>query len=169
MRKGTAGFTILEVVFATGFVAVALGAIYLTHWRTLQVVREAHRSVDASQVLQEHAEDLRGLAWANLSNMSYVSGTNTTLGNTSLTTNEGQMTGATNLTESIVVTGTPTTTETYTVTRTINGATASVNSTGSSISSSATAVNVHMTIQWALGSSGTFSRDFEMTISNPPQ
>ena len=61
-RRQLLGVTILEVVFAMGIVAFAMGGIYLTCWKSMQLVREAHRMVNASQILQEKTEFLRAQA-----------------------------------------------------------------------------------------------------------
>ena len=174
--------TILEVVFAACIAAFALGAIYVTHWKTLQIIRQAHRSVNASQVLQEKAEMLRALSWANLTSSAYVSGSGCLGGPVS--TNERQIQSVSSLVETINISEYPTSpqpspTAGYTIMRTItypqSGYVPSVAvAVGSSspFPSPVTRAYGFLRATWKLTpalNATPYSRDFEMAISNPPQ
>lgn len=175
------GFTILEVVIATGIVAFTLGAIYTTHWKTLSIIRSAHRSVNASQVLQEKAEILRSLSWSKLTNSSFVSGTSCLGG--PVTVSEQQVQSISTLVETITMTETPPpvsgTAGGYSITRTIsyplsNGAPSCSGTVASSVAFSPSACRMQgsLRVSWTLnGPSNSLpgSREFEMAISNPPQ
>ncbi len=166
------GISILEVVFTVGIVGFGLGAVYTMHWRTLQILRQAHRSVNASQVLQEKAEILRELPWATLTGTAagtVLSGTGY-LGQP-ITQNELQLQDASSLEEWIVVSGTPGGGG-YSIQRTLNynsGPKAVTTLSGTSAFSSPSQLNAHLTISWVTSGTNRYSRDFEMVISNPPQ
>ena len=180
--KSVRGFTILEVVFAASIVSFTLGAIYLTHWKTLDTIRQAHRSVNASQVLQEKAEILRGVSWGNLTHSAFGSGS-ACLGGAPATS-ELQIQSVNSLVETIMISEDPPPTPPtpaggYTITRTISyplSGTA-VSSTVALVSSSpfssgASRAQGFLRVTWALTASGNavpYSRNFQMTISNPPQ
>ena len=177
------GVTILEVVFAAAIVAFTLGAIYVTHWKTLQIIRQAHRSVNASQVLQEKAEALRALNWSNLTNSAFVSGSNCLGG--PISTNERQIQSVNKLVETITISEypaaspQPSPTAGYTITRTIafpqsGGAPISTVAVGSSSPFPNNIAKIYgfLRVTWYLNAAtdaAPYSRDFEMAVSNPPQ
>ena len=172
------GFTLLEVIIAAGIVAFTLGSIYLTHWKTLDTIRQAHRSVNASQVLQEKAEMLRGLNWNNLTNSAYVSGS-ACLGGP-VTPCEAQFQSVYSLTETIMLTEYPAPPSPggYTISRVISYPSgAAVSSavgvvSSSPLTSGASKLQGFLRITWVLNGSPNatqYSRTFETMISNPPQ
>ena len=188
-RRREGGIALLEVVFATGIAAFALGAVSLTHWKTLQIVREAHRSVTASLVLQEKAEMLRGLSWNKLTDSVYVSGA-ACLGGTAASLSEQQVQSVNSLVETISISEyptlgaasplpSPTATAGYTVRRTLTwplsgGAPTSSVTVVSSAPFPTPMSKVHGTLRvtWRVTGAADatpHSRDFETIISNPPQ
>jgi len=180
-KRSTGGFSILEVAIAATIVAFTLGAIYLTHWKTLNIVRGAHRSVNARQVLQEKAELLRSLNWSNLTNWNYVSGSSCLGG--PVTVSEQQVQSVSSLVETITITEIPPpsvgTAGGYSITRTITYPLSNSAPTGSAVLTSSTAFSSSLSkVQGSLRVAWNFngpsnstpgSREFEIAISNPPQ
>lgn len=108
--SSTQGSTLIEVVIATGLVAVFLGSLFTMNSASMDTIQMARQAASASQVLQQRVESLRIANWhqvtdanwlrSNLLNTASDSGTglknlvetltlipygSTTVGNTSIT------------------------------------------------------------------------------------
>src|SRR4051795_13398022 len=90
------GTTLIEVVIATGLVAVFLGSLFTMNTASMDTIQMAKQSAAASQVLQQRVESLRIANWHQVTDPDWLK---TNLLNTSA---QGT-TGLANLTETLTL------------------------------------------------------------------
>ena len=68
----TQGTTLIEVVIATGLVAVFLGSLFTMNTASMDTIQMAKQSAAASQVLQQRVESLRIANWHQVTDANWV-------------------------------------------------------------------------------------------------
>src|SRR4051812_42772195 len=66
------GTTLIEVVIATGLVAVFLGSLFTMNTASMDTIQMAKQSAAASQVLQQRVESLRIANWHQVTDPDWV-------------------------------------------------------------------------------------------------
>src|SRR4051812_48356900 len=66
------GTTLIEVVIATGLVAVFLGSLFTMNSASMDTIKMARQSAAASQVLQQRVESLRIANWHQVTDSDWL-------------------------------------------------------------------------------------------------
>jgi Tfp pilus assembly protein PilV len=70
--SSAAGSTLIEVVIATGLVAVFLGSLFTMNSASMDTIKMARQSAAASQVLQQRVESLRIANWHQVTDPDWL-------------------------------------------------------------------------------------------------
>jgi Tfp pilus assembly protein PilV len=166
-RSHESGFTLVEVLVAAGLIILVLTGIYTMQAQAMQILRGSRNASSASQMMQQRVEQLRGLSYAKAaSSASVLALMNGASGGTQA---EREMIGARNLTESVTIfpyyrpsVTPPTTSQSFTITRSGNTATGPTTATTLSAQSQ---IKASLRVTWD-DRSGSHRREFTTVLSD---
>jgi prepilin-type N-terminal cleavage/methylation domain-containing protein len=76
-----AGFNLIEVSIASLVVGVLVASVLTTLVHGFSILSRSRQTLSGNQIAQQHMETIRTYTWAQMTNNTYFSATNTTDGN----------------------------------------------------------------------------------------
>lgn len=86
-NTSTAGFTIIENIFAVGIIALGFAGLYALSAQCMRIMHSSREEMAAMQSLQDRGDSLRKCTWVQITNPTYLSSNimNTAANNAPLT------------------------------------------------------------------------------------
>ncbi|MGB8353164.1 MAG: hypothetical protein WCD79_04695 [Chthoniobacteraceae bacterium] len=158
-RQSQIGSTLVEAIIAAAVLAIAVGGVCLTCWKTINLLRVNKAETAATSCLDERMEQIRNANWAQITSGSFI--------RSAMTTQPSAAPSIPGYGEEVTVNSYPAATTAIDVTASAAGS-AVINSNNSLLSTggSGSMVKVDISVTWPNYYGATHQRTVTTVISN---